>query len=790
MIIIYCDFQLTQQVEVNEFTRVAKQIQDYIPLRQFLRRALDDEDNNYSVYVQHPILALWLDDLRDYGLQVVRWEEINLREQFLQKFGFSLPSELDEIAIPNLRLLNLPTPDYTTINDPSGWLLGQTVDPIWQVTQLYPGHLADLSAWVVRANQVPISLIPLVRARLQQWIQVDNRYQIFLQCAGQDSWLQAGEKLLLRWALQFYPLSFHLRQELDTTPLENCSSHSTLCCDLLKKYDNELKQFWGLWLTTKPTSAQVAEAVKWMSGIIDIELITFEQWAQQNSQSVTTKLVDNIRDKFSLLPQIGTVLRRIESLVSPPSPEIPNDSWATDKWLNWATDEYMPYFAWVIRNRQPRDFQIELANRFADWMVHNYPKFLFSSNPPIITSQLSRVQQLLDSQEADVVLWFIIDGLTWWQGKRLANIFTEVGMGVTEIRPTLSALPSVTSISKRAIVQGYLDRTITTQPISQILRNRFETIQNNIYVSTQYQEIEAAINSLTNNSKPTILALLYNALDEQNHHSSGFTDDESVDGHLKLIASLANKSFQQCLQRGLKIVALVISDHGSTLLPAECPVIKLPNFALEFNDDVLEDEVINNRKSSYQGTRSCAINNTPSQNELSNLAQDWYYLASDLYNLPQDFLIPKSYAAVNRRPGGWTHGGATPEETIVSYIELQPTPVQIISPVVKIEGNFKPNQVSTLQVLVENLNPVPLRKVRLEISNAPVNTIWSDVPAFSKSSIEEINVLPASHNGLKQTVEWFINCEAVGKTWQFSGQIEVAIRRFQVNSVDELFDDL
>lgn len=503
------------------------------------------------------------------------------------------------------------------------------------------------------------------------------------------------------------------------------------------------------------------------------------------------KLVNIIRKKFLFLPHIDIVLKRIESLVPPPLPEKPHDTWSTDKWLNWAIDEYMPYFGWVIRNRQPRDFQIELANLFANWIVNHYPKLLFNSNAPLITSQLSRIQQLLDSQEADVVLWFIIDGLTWWQGKRLAEIFTEIGMGVTEIRPTLSALPSVTSISKRAIVQGYLDRTTTTQSISQILKNRFEKYRNNIYVSTQWQEIELAITSLKNNYQPTIFGLLYNALDEQNHHSSSFTDDESVDGHLRLLASLANKSFQQCLQRGLKVVAFVVSDHGSTLLPAECPVIKLPNFGLEFNDDTLEDEAKNNRKTSYQGTRSCSISNTPSQVELSNLAKDWYYLASDLYSLPKDFLIPKSYVAVNRRPGGWTHGGATPEETIVSYIELQPTPIQITSPIVKIEGEFKLNIVSKLQVFIENPNPVPLKKVRLEISHVLTNIVWSDVQAFSKSSVEEIEVTTtASPKGLRETLEWFINYECGGNDWQFNGQNEVAIRRFQINNVDELFDDL
>jgi hypothetical protein len=85
MITIYCDFYCTQQVETDNDTWVVNKIQDYIPLRQRLRRALDAQDLDYTVYVQSRILAQWLEDMRDYDLQVVRWEEIDLRESLSTK---------------------------------------------------------------------------------------------------------------------------------------------------------------------------------------------------------------------------------------------------------------------------------------------------------------------------------------------------------------------------------------------------------------------------------------------------------------------------------------------------------------------------------------------------------------------------------------------------------------------------------------------------------------------------------------------------------------------------------
>jgi hypothetical protein len=788
MITIYCDFHSIQQIEPDKYTWSVSRIQDYIPLRQHLRRALDDEDHNYTVYVQSRILAQWLKDLRDYEPQVVRWEEIDLRDRFRQKFDFPLPSELDEAAIQDLQLLSLPDSDYAAASDPAGWILGQLLAPVWRTTKLYQGHLADLSAWAVQAGQIPLSLLPLVKARLNQWIEADNRYQIFLRCTGQDSWRHTGQSILLRWALQAYPTSFTLRHKLDSISAEDCSHHAKLCRDLLRQYDTELKHFWSSWLTANRTTQEVLEAVKWMSGLADTELNIVEQWAQENPDQLTLTIVDLVKKQFSRLPEADVVLRRLESLVSPSLPQIPHDSWSTEEWLIWATTEYMPYFAWVIRNRRPRDRQIELANQFADWMVSTYPKLPFTLNAPIVINQLSRVQELLSSKQADIVLWFIVDGLTWWQGKRLSAICAEGGMGVTEIRPTLSALPSVTSISKRAIAQGYIDRTTTTKSISQILKSRLANDETHVGVYTKVHEMEVAIGASADNSKPTIYALLYNALDEQNHNSAGFTDDESVDGHLKLIARLVNQGFQNCLKRGLKAVALVISDHGSTLLPPQSTVNKVPSFAAEFNDDgTADDEALSKSKSTYQGTRACAIEKTPSVDDRHHLERDWYYLSQDLYSLPQDFLIPKGYAAVERRSSGWTHGGATPEETVVTFIELQPEPVQITQPDVRIEGNLRAGQASDLQVVLVNPNSVPLRAVRLVLGGIQATTTWSSIQATSEAS-SELKVPATSTRGNTQVLEWLLTCESGGRSWQFSGQTEVPIRRFQRSEVDEMFD--
>ena len=781
MITIYCDFQYTQQVKTDNYTIAASQVRDYIPLRQHLRRALNDEDHDYTIYLQSRILARWLQDLRDYEPHIIHWEETNLREQFRQKFGFLLPSEIDETAIRDLQLLNLPFPDAVARVDPIGWILGQRIDRVWAHTRPYKGHLADLAAWAVQVEQLHSSLKSLMRERLVQWREIDNRYQIFFD----RSWQDAGEALLLRWALRSYSIQFSLRQQLDSVPLEDCSRYADLCHKLLSKYNTQLRQFWSSWLASNP-SQDIVIAIRQMSGLTDVELNIFEQWARTHLSLLTATLLNSAREHFSFLPQTEPVLKRLEELVPPPPPHTPDVTWSTEKWLDWATDEYLPYFAWIIRNNQPRDTQMALADHFANWLVDIYPGLLFDHRNPIAANQFSKIREVLDSDQADVILWLIVDGLTWWQGKKLADVCAKHDMGVMQTQPMISALPTITSISKRALAQGYLSPASITQPIAQILESCLTNDMMHTRVYTQHHEMEKAFGS---DIKPGVYALFYNALDHHCHEIDSFTDDESVDGHLSLISRIINEGFQRCLEQGLRAKAFISSDHGSTLLPSLGVVLKVPSFAHELEgEDTLENELLDKGPKSYRRTRICAIDRIPEESNLKYIERDWYLLRQDVFNLPQHFLIPKGYAAVGRRPRGWTHGGATPEEVIVAFIELQPAPIPIIEPVVEITGYLLPRNTSTLQVTIANPNMVPLKVVQLVISGTPVNVLQSTIKPIQQSKYE-IDMPAATGKGATQTLEWTLICEGGGHHSHFKGATEVPIRRLQVSKVDELFED-
>jgi len=193
MITIVCDFYQLHKVEISRDVVVVNSIQDYIPLRQQLRRILDEKTRNYTVYVQHRVIARWLTDLTSYEPHIVRWKDINLHVHFEQQFGFSPPKGINEAAMQDL-LHTLHPADGDTIADPVGWILSQRVDPIWKNEKPGTEHLVDFAGWILSVQTMPTLYRPLMRARLSEWAQYNDQYQIFFE----HSWRDAAATVLPR----------------------------------------------------------------------------------------------------------------------------------------------------------------------------------------------------------------------------------------------------------------------------------------------------------------------------------------------------------------------------------------------------------------------------------------------------------------------------------------------------------------------------------------------------------------------------------------------------------------
>jgi len=793
MITIVCDFYQLHKVEISSDVVVINSIQDYIPLRQQLRRILDEETRDYTVYVQHRVIARWLADLTSYEPHIVRWKDVNLRAYFEQQFGFPPPKGVNEAVIQDL-LHTLPSANGNASADPIGWILSQRVDPVWKSAKPGPEHLVDFAAWVFSVQTVPTLFRPLMRNRLIEWAKYNHQYQMFLE----HSWRDAATTLFLRWIFHRYPNNAKPLDMVGIAPLElsmpadvgsdvtfssshrsvteycnlaDCSRYSDICIELVKAHQSSLRQFWNAWLLSSSLQ-DITVALQWMSGLADVELDTVESWAREHPQSITDQLLRSIQERFSLHPRSASVLERLEKLIAAAPPSDPDPTWSVEQWLDWATEEYLPYFAWVIRNNQPREIQIDRAHRFEDWLIDTYPELL--SQASFSYHQLGRIKELFDTNATDVILWFIIDGMTWWQGKKLVDFCAERHIEGISIQPTISVLPTITSISKKALVEGYLASSDTNASIAHILKDRLMREDKYLEVHTHAHSLEQAF---TADLQPGLYTLLYSSLAHHSHEEQGFTDNESIDGHLRLIARLIEEGFNNCLRQGMRVKACISSDHGSTLLPNDARVLAVPNFAHILKDeDVLEEHLAGNAQSIFQSSRVCATESMPNEYDLNALEKDWHYLQKDAFSLPQHIFIPKGYSAVKRHSKGWMHGGATPEEVVVASIEMHPAKIDFTDPVVTLTGFLQLNRVGTLHITIGNTNVFPIRVVQLVVADSTItmrqHTISSNRAITTEVTIPAVNSQEATY-----LIHWRLTCAGGGQRKELTGKTAIPIRR-------------
>ncbi len=165
MITIYYDFQKTQQIQTDAYTRTVKQVQDYIPLRQYIRRALNDRDHDYRIYVQNRTLAEWLRDLRDYPATLVHWEEIAINDHI------GVRPEVDNTIAKTVEEL---ASDYINPKDTDSIFATAQTDPIKIIPPILTieGYLlanqeTTLQIVIVNSNLFPIYTVRLVVSGLQ-----------------------------------------------------------------------------------------------------------------------------------------------------------------------------------------------------------------------------------------------------------------------------------------------------------------------------------------------------------------------------------------------------------------------------------------------------------------------------------------------------------------------------------------------------------------------------------------------------------------------------------------------
>lgn len=524
---------------------IAAQWTDYVPVRMAIRRALDNHDS-LTVHVTHPTLLHWLKDLRTYPEGVVFWKIADPIEEFIAFFGFA-PSPLftrEGIVQLDLSSLNPPQPGMPV--EPVAWILGQKLDALWGYTDPYPDHLAQLADWAAQLSApLPDKLRPLVQAQLDQWAMHYPAYgSLHAATLREDS-----TRLLLQTVLHRYDAAWLQQQGWQSTPVLDVSTRYDSCIALLQERESLIASYWNRTFAASDQSPEqcIAAALDQVSGLSVAELTALTYFLDRHPHLLNDDLQQRIVERFVHLPTASEMVQELATRVAPDEPCLPDPSWSVERWLRWATQDYMPYFAWTIRSNQPRDHQQACATAFADWLVEAYPPWLNTETSPVVINQYQQMRQILDHDARALVVWLVVDGLTWWQGKYLQTECEQRGLYPQSQSAGVVALPSITRISKRVLVTGLPATEVIPYSIAQAAREQLARIGIPHHVC---YEITDSLPVLKHQESIRFLMVLFNLLDTLAHETRRFTDDAGIRGYLDGLAEGLAKMMQVGMQQG------------------------------------------------------------------------------------------------------------------------------------------------------------------------------------------------------------------------------------------------
>ena len=747
---------------------------DYVQARIAIRRALDN-GARLTVHVTDHLLVYWLADLAEYA--EVAWEPVAPEADYRRLFGTEPPPLFTPALLIKLDIASINAPPPGLALEPSGWMLGQRLHSLWSYPQGNTAHLSQLLTWTLTLTEPPAPYLhPLMQQRLTLWADAHPAY-----AALRAGSLATDASHLIRCvALQRYDPTWLRAQGFTEAPLDGLTLTSTLWSAVLRELAPVLERYWRERIAqATPQLAFVQTALERMSGWSGVELHAIVGVLQREASLLNPSVLQALRQRFAELPEAAASLDELEALVPPAQPALPQAAWSDEQWLRWATNDYMPYFTWTVRAHQPREYQQTCALAYETWLAQRYPHWLTSVGSPLITRQFTLMRDLLGAQPNTVVVWLIVDGMTWWQGRILQEICRHQGLYLQRYEIGVALLPSLTDISKRALVTGMAISAPPHGSIAQAAREKLERVGVRGYVGYNAHE---ALETLRSAEPPQCLIWLDNTLDHLAHERPDFAVDGAVRGHLEDLGRKLGQLRAACIERGQHFHALIGSDHGGTLLPVGAPTRRLPQATREVVD--VWETVGESGVSGPTSARAALVN--AGQQFHIDQPETWHHLERIAYQLPQDYLVVRGYAAIARRPSGWTHGGLTPEETLVPLMHLAPQPLDIQPLILTLSGQVRVRQASQLTLVLLNPNPAPFDPTTLQIADlAPVKL--TRVAAGGRYETT-LTLAARAIEGVELTLTWELRGSILGVDHRQHGEARIAVRRLQTGgSFDEMF---
>ena len=212
-----------------------------------------------------------------------------------------------------------------------------------------------------------------------------------------------------------------------------------------------------------------------------------------------------------------------------------------------------------IAGELPQDMRLELHRRFVHWLTSNYTILLNTPNPSAL-----RLPILLDTLEAeyagDRLALFVVDSLGLYAWERVRQRWTadDIIAG-SNTRAAFAVLPTITSLSRRALFEGKLPSQFSSEAHSQGLERKLWAQR---YGNTgDYFSVGEPTGFLDSLAKGKArLCVMDVSWDKRGHSIDPRTDSVSEAANTWAGRTPLRDMVKNALRSGYKVV--VTADHG------------------------------------------------------------------------------------------------------------------------------------------------------------------------------------------------------------------------------------
>lgn len=711
-------FDQTRQLTGAEYEIYASD-NDYVAAYISLQTALKQQTAK-RIIVYSQALQTWLvNGLSKYPFARVIARKMTYRDLLAAKWKLTTYDlDLTDRQIQQQKLLELPV-EGTQPQALSAFVCQEFLSPYLDLPQLnrlnFGALMTDLVQYHRHKECLPDLVTVVFGYKLTVWDVHSPEFRELIHDLQTDLW-GLYEQVCLYKLLAKYPRSLQVKclgeasvkrletaklnlAELDLEPFQQTSPLYTTI--LL----NELQIFWRSFEKAHPawTTPQIEELLGYCSGELTCEADYLLAALKSRMHLITSPLISRL--KKTLRPLLALYQQKIEAFrayVPPPKPAPFDPTAEIQTVIDWAVQEYLPYKFWLETTRQADPAILAYGRQFADYVWAHYAHLSYHYEH-VLYRFIFNYKNLIAATPFPILL--IIDNFNYKFFEHFQTACARHAL-IGQVEPYLCLLPSETRSSKKGLISGKRDQAETIQYSYEktLLENwqAFFPQHTLTYLAKTGELADYVVKG------QELLVINYLEIDAELHKSYQKTALEHrqtvayvLDHLTELLAHFIKRNHLETQAR-----IFLLSDHGSTLIPAAIPNEIEPE---AFKGQTLDSQYRFLTVSDGQ-FQVLAAN--------ANLADGVYFLAKTISGDGKNYVIARGYNRFKEiREDFYVHGGALPEELIVpvGYFEYTMPEVHNLR-VHLVKTEYRLLTKETLILRIANPNALPVRNISLTVT--------------------------------------------------------------------------